>query len=452
MAYTIGGGDTGLDALIEPTKTTPTAPKSSIATTPTVAPATQSPYTPIGSAADMVAGGTETGYTQPKLSVADTVAGFTAPGAAGDEYTDIKPEVKNIEQADIDRLGLDQTWLGLPMSVGYTDAQGNWVEQANKMELAKQMHDLRYLDSPEMIDLMNSDAYQALQTITDQWASGALVDQDMAAGQSYFENLMGLAPGGYTSELDAMRQQQGLGIQGQQGLSDQYTDEFNRKTQLELQQMRDDSAQLMEQLGASGRSVKGYDAMLSFARQQADFQSQRDLELTTQDMAMKQAEYDALKNRYEQLYNMGSISIGQYTAALADNRKSALQGYAQQITAMAQQNQQNLQAYETQANVMYQTIMTDLGVSTSLLEESSAYYEQYMAPHVQELQEAALADQTAANKQQAFNESLGGVISMAGTGASVGAMFGGPVTALVGGLVGAGVSLIGNFVGWLFGG
>ena len=406
---------------------------------------------PGGSGNGFSVGGTSGGYTAPTTSTKKTTPD-TQPAPPPAPVVDannppegVRYEVRFIKDEDLTGLGLDETYKGLPMSVGFW-YDGKWYEKASKLDVAKQMHDLRTLERPEMVDLTSTQAYQNLVDLTDQLASGQLVAQDQQEGREFFEELMGFSPGGYSQRLSAMEGLMGEGIQGQEGLTPEHKDIYNRQTQIQLQQMREDSAQLMESLGASGRSVAGFQAMVQLSRNQADFQSQRDLELLTQDLMLKQAEYDALSNRYEQLFNMGQITIGQYSSALRENRMAAIQGYAQQITTMAQQNQQNLQAYETHAQVMYNNLMADLGVSKGLLDEAAAHYEMYMAPIIAEREKQALIDEEkAAESKRKSDAAMAGVAAVSPLAT---AMFAVPGV----GTIGAAATLaIGGLIGWLLG-
>jgi hypothetical protein len=398
-----------------------------------------------------VGGTTETsgGYTSPTTPTKSTTPSTPPPPEpvvdANNPPEGVRYEVRFIKDEDLASLGLDESYKGLPMSVGFW-YDGKWYEKASKLDVAQQMHDLRNLERPEMVDLTSTQAYQNLVDLTDQLASGELVAQDQQEGREFFEELMGFSPGGYSQRLSAMEGLMGEGIQGQEGLTPEHKDIYNRQTQIQLQQMREDSAQLMESLGASGRSVAGFQAMVQLSRNQADFQSQRDLELLTQDLMLKQAEYDALSNRYEQLFNMGQITIGQYSSALRENRMAAIQGYAQQITTMAQQNQQNLQAYETHAQVMYNNLMADLGVSKGLLDEAAAHYEMYMAPITAAREKQALEDEKkAAEAKRKSDAAMAGVAAVSPLAT---AMFAIPGV----GTIGAAATLaIGGLIGWLLG-
>ncbi len=358
-------------------------------------------------------------------------------------------DIKYITREDLQALGLDESYIGLPYSVGYTDQNGAWVEVKSALEYAKQLHDMSTLQSPEIIQLTQTPEYEALSRLIAGLEDGSLAQQDFQEGTGRFEELLGLGPGGLSDAMSGMRQDLNSGVFDRQGFSDQYIDTYNRQTQVQLQQMRDDSAQLMESLGASGRSVQGYSTMLNISRSMADFQAQRQLELTTQDNMVKQAEYDALKARYDTMYQMQQVTVGEYVNALSQNRLAALQGYAQQITAQAQQNQTNIAEYEAHAQVMYQTIMAQLGVDEGLLSQAQDYFEMYMAPTYAELEKQVLQSQVDESKAYDWMGNLANVGGLAATGASIGSLIPGIGTA-IGAAIGAGVGIIGAVIDFFF--
>jgi len=165
------------------------------------------------------------------------------------------------------------------------------------------------------------------------------------------------------------------------------------------------------------------------------------------DFLRKQAEYESLAKRTEQLFNMGQITSQQYLDTLRQDRLSALQGYAQAISAYTAQNQTEIAAFTAHADVIYKSIMADLGINESMLNDSQQFYEMYMAPYYTELekwsiQEEADAVRAAKNMNQG-SMIIGGMVS----GATIGASFGGPLaplTAIIGGVIGG---VVGFFTG-----
>lgn len=362
-------------------------------------------------------------------------------------------------------LGLTESYVGLPYQMGYwtgeeqpvpegmspelwaaIGAGRQWVTTRDLLPIAEQLQELQNIpipQSPELTDITQTGAMADIQGLADLLANPNTTAQDFQAGLAQFEQMMGMAPGEYSGMMNQMTGQLGEGIMGQQGLGQQYMDQYDRQTQLELQQLRNDYTLLLEALGSQGRSVAGFQKMDQIALSLSSVQMQRDMELMNKDLAMKQAEYDALQSRWESLYNMGQMTAAQYMDNLRQNRVSALTAYAQELTAFVAQNQlvlqhysADLQAAQLHAEITYQGIMADLGISESLMNQMNEQYEMYMAPYYAELEQYALEAQIALSQQGIQAQQAGNIITAAGGGAAIGFMAGGPVGAIVGGFLG----------------
>jgi hypothetical protein len=306
--------------------------------------------------------------------------------------------------------------------------------------IAQQMYDLAHTampTSPTLIDLQSSAPFAGIQGLINLWTDPTTTQTDMDAAMAQFEQQMGMAPGGMATIMDQMLTQLGTGEGGQQGLSQQYNDTWNQETGLEMQRQRDDFQLMLEALKAQGRSVAGFQAMDNIALSMASYQNQRDMTLLNANMARQETEYAALWGRWDSLFNMGQMTTQQYLDNINQNRVNALQGYAQEISTLVQQNQltlaqysADLQAAETHANIAYQSIMADMGVTESAISSMQGYYEMYMAPYYAELERWALQEESDAADSAQMQTGLS--IAAGGAGLMV---FGGPVGLVVGGIM-----------------
>jgi len=333
--------------------------------------------------------------------------GLTFEDKLGDpearEYT-----TKWITAEDLERLGLDESWIGLPYSIGYTDENGNWIEEKELLSTtATQLHDLMNLERPEISSLVDSAPYQQMTDLLAQM-NGPVSDVDAIAN---FEAQIGMNPGEMATTLGAMLQQMQLGKYNQTGMSQAEQDAWDRSTGTQMQGMSEEAKMLLESLGHQGRGVEAFMQGDQIARNLADFRNERELQKVNEDNLRKVAEYDALEKRYNFLLGSEQISIKQYQDALLGNRMGALQGYAQQISALAQQNQTNIEAYTAHANVVYQSIMADIGVSESLMNQASEYFEQYMAPYYAQWEKEAMDAQIAAQNDSNFWTAVSTLVS-----------------------------------------
>jgi hypothetical protein len=236
-------------------------------------------------------------------------------------------------------------------------------------------------ERPELIDLLDTEAYASIQDLINIWNDPNRTQADKEAAIASFEQEMGYQPGWFAEQMRSMYGELGGGIMGQEGLTEEYKDAYRRETQLELQGMRSDYTRMIEAMSAQGRNVAGFLKMDEIVNELSTFEMKRSVEMLNTDLAMKQAEYDALKDRYQQLFEMKQISSTEYVEALQQNRLNALTGYAQEISTIVQQNQLTLQAYtadlqatQLHAEIVYKGIMADIGVSQAMMEEMQSSY------------------------------------------------------------------------------
>lgn len=317
----------------------------------------------------------------------------------------------------------DETWAGLPYEMGFWQDNGDgtqtWIQQRDMTSVATQMHDLSNMPGPNLQDLTGTDAYAGIQSLIDLWNDPNTAQADKDAAVASFEQEMGQAPGWFAEQMAQMYGQMSQGISGQQGLTDEYQQAFNRETDLEMQKMKSEYGRLIESMSASGRNVAGYQKMDEIVNSMASFDAKRRMERMNLDMAYKQAEYDALKDRYQQLFDMKQISASEYMGALQQNRTNALTGYAQELSAAYQQNQTEIAAYTAHAQVVYQSILADMQVSESMMNQMQDYYEMYMAPYYAELERWSIEKQVALQEKANQINALSGIPIIGGIAAAI---------------------------------
>lgn len=433
---------TGATAVAEPANVfAPTSGNTGVSSGDTTNPQNYDTYTP---RTDEVLPDAEVEDVSSKSKAPEPPAGITPET----HYISDDPESPYYWQT----LGYaDATWVGLPLEIGWweQDDEGNntnWITQKDMRSVAEQLHELQNIAIPErpgLIDLTTTSAYGGIQDLIDIWNDPNRTQADKDAAIASYEQQMGQAPGWFANQMAAMYGQMSTGIMGQQGLTEEYQDAYNRETQLELQSQRRDYQKMIEAMSAQGRNVAGFQKMDEIVNTLSSYQMQRDVQLLNTDLAMKQAEYNALKDRYQQLFDNEQISSTQFQEALNQNRLNALTGYAQQISTIVSQNQLTLQAYQADlsaiqlhAETVYKGIMADIGVSESMMTQMQDFYEMYMAPHFAELQQYSIEAQIEMSKQGQTTQQIGTVLGAAGTGATIGAAVGGPVGAVVGGIIG----------------
>ena len=326
-----------------------------------------------------------------------------------DRMTSREPKVLSVTQADIDRLGLPQDYLGYQYSRGYVDADGKYVEQENLQHLVDRQVKLKRMadEGPDLTNLAETSQFQQLEDLSAGMASGQFVEEDRARAQADFEQRMGLD---FTDEASGMLQDLQRGVDNREGMSDVDKANFNRQTQQIIQNMRDESTQMLEALGSSGRNVAGYQFMKERSQAMTTYAGQRHEALVERDQIMKKTEYEALKDRYDKLYEMEQISASQYTQALQQDRMNAVQSLATQINFMAMQNEQDAKAYSDLFNRGMAAIQMDMGVSQHNINMAAAQYEMDLAPMVAEYN---LAAQNAARTASEYESKIAPIMKAA---------------------------------------
>jgi hypothetical protein len=316
---------------------------------------------------------------------------------------------------------IDMTTVGDVRDYGWYDHNGEWHQTRDLTNIAEQLRRLREITGQlpgdlDLTDIQDTEAWDSLQALLDLLSDPNRTDEDLAAARADAEKRLGMDPGGLSDLLSQYQDQLDQGVAGQQGMTPEEKDLYDRETGLEIQRMQDDNARMLEALGAGGRSTKGFEAMISLGREVASTSGQRQIDFMTNDFLRKQVEYEALAKRQETLFSQSQISIDQYVSELRQNRTMAMQGYAMQLDLYLKENeqaiavqQQEYQALAQQAALINISIAADLGVSAQMIQETLQMYQQWMSDYYVQLDQQSLAAEQQAQQTNWFAAILGGI-------------------------------------------
>jgi hypothetical protein len=332
---------------------------------------------------------------------------------------------------------------GRPVEVGYYDWGGNWVQTRDMGALNNAMTALTDAANavPNLIDVQGTPEYQRLTDLQAQLNDPNATQADMDAAEAQAAAEMGISVPDLRARLAQMREQSNLGVNAQQGMTQQEITEYDRKTALERQDLMRQGQELMQQvMGKSGGSaIAAGNARNAIISTLATFQAQKDAQQTELDWNKKSAEYAALVARNDQLFQQKEITAGRYLDAMKENRTIALQATFAQLNALAQQNQAEIDKYSAIASVRYQEVMAQLGVMQGVSEQELNDYEKTIAPLRFQMEQAAL-------KAQQDQQNVTNILGVIGLGISLIAAIPTGGASLVGAGAGLG-TLVGSQVG-----
>lgn len=442
-----GGGTGELTTTTTPTKTVVskvTNPDGSVTTTYSDGSIETSTTTNTGHG-DTTTTTTPGGYTGPpatpppaKDSGAPTftppdkpaVLDYTPAVLTGDQVAAMDPKIA----ADIAaKLGitvdeLKTQYAGIPVASGYYDASGALITDGQyayqTLGQAKQLGELANMAGPQGFDqYLQQQGYQSPDLAGMQAKMGSLGDllgqgPDTAGQQGYAAQQLGFDNYG---ELQGKLSDliNGSGVMNK----DQYN-LFMRSTDQQVSQMQRETMQMAEGLGlqSSGRALV---ALSQMTAQVQDTKLQAQMSYMNYDQATRMTEYQALVNANQK-------AQGAYADQIYQNRMGALQAYATQFNAAISQRSQYLNEYSTDyqlmvqhADVVYKSIMANIGYSQSQLDQANEKWNMALASYkanwdteVQrynaDLQKYQLDQQAAQAKTTANNSLFTGVLQILG--------------------------------------
>lgn len=182
------------------------------------------------------------------------------------------------------------------------------------------------------------------------------------------------------------------GISDMEGLSGTQKDAYDRAFAQEINMIREDNQRMIEAIGIQSTG-RAFQAMNESISQIANQQLQQDMYVMQQDQLQRQLEYEAFSQRATQLMDVHSQEKQFLADQMYQNRMGALEAYATQLNGIITSNQQLLSAYDADmraiqanANTMYNTIMAQIGVDESLLNQSAEEYNMNIAPWLAEVE------------------------------------------------------------------
>lgn len=281
---------------------------------------------------------------------------------------------------------LASIYASMPVAIGYyTDPNDpNSLVIEKPSSTAYRQYQLANMQAPELEDLTQTEGYQSLQDLL------ASLGQDQSGNaQGFLDQLVG---GDYSS---IMQNLQGATqpVQNEEGKWDPFANMAGlgpeEKAQYEqwMQQQVDGwILQRQEALDAIApySSIQAFNQMDEISSQIADFATSSRLKYMEMDQAQKKLQYETMKQSYDSMLSAGMQGTEIFYNQLNQNRMVALQTGLGMIDAVARQNTQELDKIGLEADLLYKSIMTDLGVESQMLDNASTYYDMAMSQWLEE--------------------------------------------------------------------
>jgi len=303
---------------------------------------------------------------------------------------DISQEVK---QQVADALGVTieeaiELYAGYPIVSGYFDpATGEFV-LGNVFTMVKRLKELADLSSsvPGLDEWQAEQGYDLsgisgkMGDLADLMAGG-VNDEDVAASRQWQAENMGFDS--FEAYQEYLQTQLG---RSQEGLTEQEQADWDRATEIQVRQMREDKMGMIESMGmeSTGRMYREMDQI---SLNMSDARASREYQKLEADMAKEQI-------AFQQYMSMAQMGTGQqqiYHDMAFQNRMGALEAYSQQATMIMNQYRTDLEGMQIHANMMYQSIMADMGYEQFITDQILAEYELELMPLLTEL-ELAMAE------------------------------------------------------------
>ena len=294
-------------------------------------------------------------------------------GARSTPWQERRASVIAAAQPDINK---QQNLQNFDPKQTYADLYANW--EANAPGLEQGYHDkfdpylqeLRGLQMPTAPDL--GGAYAGMQGLIDQLRQGPDVSgaQSYAALQAGFVDANG-APDVAAYQAWLQQQRPGAPTGGTVTPQQQaYIDSVGR-------QMREQQVDMVERILGEGASWAGALAAADEINQQvADTRLRFQMEAAEQNFANDLAAMQT----FEAAVRSGQVSAEQFLTAQVNTISAALDGYMGQAQLMLQEYGANVEAITAQANIIYQSAMTAMGIETTVMDLMSQEYGQAFAP------------------------------------------------------------------------
>lgn len=227
-------------------------------------------------------------------------------------------------------------------------------------------------------------------------------DADVADSRQYAAEMLGYNNWDeYSNDVSGMRQDVNAGIDGQQGFSADEAAKYKEFQQRQMNDMRDDLQRQAESVMASTGSTMGYLQAADDARKQMSNERLKgELAFMQQDFERKTVQFEAKKDQLWSQVQAGTMTAEQFLDNIREDRMATLQGYASGMSQVMDQYggqlagyQSELQGLSTHADLIYKSIMTDLGVDQAAIDYANAMYDSQVSPLVDQLTALVTAEQ-----------------------------------------------------------
>lgn len=284
-------------------------------------------------------------------------------------------------------------------------------------------------------DVQGSDAMAGLEALTEQLAAGPS-DEDYDAAYANAARLMGLSPeeaqmllGNLTKQMAGFEEGMTEEELREAGVLDRFAGMSaeeetlrRRQNQSNIRQMEQRAQRLVQDsLADTGSTARMLQTADEATMQINNAQIQQDAMLAQEQFERQFAQFESQKQTWQQMVQTNQMGTQQYIQNMQQSMGMAMQGYAQQINALFQENQQYLQQYEAdrntlvaQVDAMYKAATLELGVAQAEIDMMESLYNAQVLPEL-----TALQNQLAAEEMETdwWGVLLGGVQIAAGVGA-----------------------------------
>jgi hypothetical protein len=284
-------------------------------------------------------------------------------------------------------------YAGMPVAAGYVDQNGQFVGQVapgvyQSAYLKRNTDPMAWMqENTPWQDITQTGAYQGMQGVLGQmqnYPNSPEYQQDRNASfQSLVESLRGWDAGSYTNNMASMNAGLGGGVAGMQGYSPEDATKYQRQIQSQIEQMTTDTREMVGALGASGKSIAAFDAAINARSSIGDYQIQSQLAFMENDYAKKLVEYNALNEQRTQAQAQGMAGAEQFDQMLQSSWEGMVQGYATEISALSEANSQYLEAFTAHSQAMYQSMLSEIGVSQAAFDTAAESFAQANMPTTQ---------------------------------------------------------------------
>jgi len=161
--------------------------------------------------------------------------------------------------------------------------------------------------------------------------------------------------------------------------------EAERQLQRDIQTTKAETASLVDALVGSGRGMSAWGALDELNSQIQTLTTHARLEYSTNYLAKKEWEYQALAERYSFMSQAGMAAGGQFQEMMQNQRLMTLQGYMSQMNAVIAQDQMYMDQYNQHIDTVYKGIMAQIGVDEHEVNMAYDYYAAQMTPYLDQL-------------------------------------------------------------------